>query len=87
MMFYIFPKVFKIPKVYFSRSWVDKFHFFPSMCTSLFIFLREKKQYQQQQKESIIFILLSLIQNVVFKTYCIFVTIGGLSVRELEEFI
>ena len=87
MMFYIFPKVFKIPKVYFNRSWVDKFPFFPSMYTSLFIFLREKKQYQQQQKESIIFILLSLIQNVVFKTYYIFVTIGGLSVCELEEFI
>ena len=80
MMFYIFPKVFKIPKVYFSRSW-------PSMYTSLFIFLREKKQYQQQQRESIILILLSLIQNVVFKTYYFFVTIGGLSVRELEEFI
>ena len=31
--------------------------------------------------------LLSSIQNVVFKTYYIFVTIGGLSVRELEEFI
>ena len=31
--------------------------------------------------------MLSLIQNVVFKTYYIFVTIGGLSVCELEEFI
>ena len=84
MMFYIFPKVFKIPKVYFNRSWVDKFHFFPSIHYS---YLRGKKAAPTATKKSIIFILLSSIQNVVFKTYYIFVTIGGLSVCELEEFI
>ena len=85
-MFYIFPKVFKIPKVYFNRSWVDKFHFFPSMYTSLFILEGEKAAPTATKKKKN-FHTAQLNPNVVFKTYYIFVPVGGLSVCELEEFI
>lgn len=68
-----------------DHGWINSIFF--QACILHYSYLRGKKQHQQQQKNNNNFHTAQLNPNVVFKTYYIFVPVGGLSVCELEEFI